>query len=99
MQGTQTILKPPSNDANEKDRIFAFDYSYWSFDGFKVESNGYLAPDGPSSRYCDQKKIYGDLGQGILQNAVDGYNASLFAYGQTGSGIYFYILKLSSKLD
>ena len=27
-----------------------------------------------------------DLGVGVLNNAWEGYNASLFAYGQTGSG-------------
>jgi kinesin family protein 1 len=26
------------------------------------------------------------LGQGVLKNAWEGFNASLFAYGQTGSG-------------
>jgi len=30
--------------------------------------------------------VFGDLGQGVLQNAWKGYNATLFAYGQTGSG-------------
>ena len=26
------------------------------------------------------------MGKGVLKNAVDGYNSTLFAYGQTGSG-------------
>ena len=30
--------------------------------------------------------MYDDLGQGMLDNAWQGYNCSLFAYGQTGSG-------------
>ncbi len=30
--------------------------------------------------------MFKDLGQGILKNAFEGYNSSLFAYGQTGSG-------------
>lgn len=68
------------------DKMFAFDYSYWSFDGFKQNPDGYMAPDGPSSRYCDQKKVFNDLGQDIIKNAFDGYNSSIFAYGQTGSG-------------
>ena len=33
-----------------------------------------------------QKEVFGDLGVGILKNAWEGYNTSLFAYGQTGSG-------------
>ena len=30
--------------------------------------------------------MFDDIGQGILDNAWKGYNATLFAYGQTGSG-------------
>ena len=30
--------------------------------------------------------VFNDLGQGILKNAWEGYNSTLFAYGQTGSG-------------
>ena len=30
--------------------------------------------------------MFRDLGQGVLDNAWQGYNAALFAYGQTGSG-------------
>ena len=33
-----------------------------------------------------QRKVFNDLGQGVLDNAWKGYNCSLFAYGQTGSG-------------
>ena len=33
-----------------------------------------------------QKKVFADLGEGVLANAWKGYNCSLFAYGQTGSG-------------
>lgn len=31
-------------------------------------------------------KVYNDLGKGVLKNAWEGFNTSLFAYGQTGSG-------------
>jgi len=31
-------------------------------------------------------KLFRDLGRGMLDNAWQGYNCSLFAYGQTGSG-------------
>lgn len=30
--------------------------------------------------------MFNDLGKGVLENAWNGYNCSLFAYGQTGSG-------------
>ena len=33
-----------------------------------------------------QRKVFDDLGKGVLDNAWKGYNCSLFAYGQTGSG-------------
>ena len=33
-----------------------------------------------------QKQVFNDIGQGILDNAWKGFNATLFAYGQTGSG-------------
>lgn len=33
-----------------------------------------------------QKTVFNDLGVGVLKNAWEGYNSTLFAYGQTGSG-------------
>lgn len=33
-----------------------------------------------------QKRVFEDLGKGVLANAWQGYNSCLFAYGQTGSG-------------
>ncbi|CDQ81633.1 unnamed protein product [Oncorhynchus mykiss] len=33
-----------------------------------------------------QGSVFQDLGEGILENALQGYNATLLAYGQTGSG-------------
>ena len=38
------------------------------------------------SNYADQIKVQADLGEEVLVNAFEGYNACLFAYGQTGSG-------------
>ncbi|XP_056000812.1 kinesin-like protein KIF28P isoform X2 [Ostrea edulis] len=83
MQGNSTYIKNPE-DLKAEPRSFAFDYSYWSHDEFKEDSNGYLQPTG--SKYADQRKVFDDLGQGVLDNAWKGYNCSLFAYGQTGSG-------------
>ena len=91
MNGNQTTIRNISNDnpmsAKDSEKKFAFDHSYWSFDGYEVQPDGYFAPT-PGSKYVDQKKVFEDLGQGILQNAFDGFNSSLFAYGQTGSGLY-----------
>jgi kinesin family protein 1 len=48
--------------------------------------NGYLEPDSSNSKYASQRKVFDDLGRGVLENAFQGFNCSLFAYGQTGSG-------------
>ncbi|KAK2143188.1 hypothetical protein LSH36_870g00010 [Paralvinella palmiformis] len=88
MKNSTTYLTDPENP-NEKPRSFAFDYSYWSHDGSKEESNGYFGPDmkHPNGKiFCDQKTVYDDLGRGVLANAWEGFNSTLFAYGQTGSG-------------
>ncbi|XP_070175288.1 kinesin-like protein KIF28P isoform X2 [Littorina saxatilis] len=87
MNGATTSITDP-NDASDVKK-FAFDYSYWSHDGSKADANGYYCADSshPNARkFCDQKKVYDDLGKGILDNAWEGYNSTLFAYGQTGSG-------------
>ena len=35
---------------------------------------------------CFQNTVFNDLGIGVLNNAWEGFNSTLFAYGQTGSG-------------
>uniref|UniRef100_A0A4W4FBV6 Kinesin motor domain-containing protein n=1 Tax=Electrophorus electricus TaxID=8005 RepID=A0A4W4FBV6_ELEEL len=54
--------------------VFAFDHCFWSMD----ESN--------VPKYAGQEVVFKCLGEGILENAFQGYNACIFAYGQTGSG-------------
>lgn len=81
MSGPTTIITNPETG---EERKFAYDYSYWSFDGYTVQPDGYNKGDSP--KYHDQAVVFNDLGQGVLKNAWEGYNASLFAYGQTGSG-------------
>ena len=49
MVGNQTIISHPKTN---EERKFAFDYSYWSHDGFKTDSSGYFSPDNP--KYADQ---------------------------------------------
>ena len=71
-----TLRTPP--------KTFTFDFSYWSFDGFETDSEGVCAP--VTEKYADQRKVFDDLGAGVVKNAFLGYNAALFAYGQTGSG-------------
>jgi kinesin family protein 1 len=48
MANNQTTLTNPKTN---EERKFAFDFSYWSHDGFK-DVNGYFQPDGP--QYADQ---------------------------------------------
>ncbi|KAI3384448.1 hypothetical protein SNEBB_001283 [Seison nebaliae] len=86
MKGKSTTITEPSTGG---DRKFAFDYSYWSHDGFKKLDDGYLAKDTSQpngNNYAEQNNVFDDLGRGVLANAWEGYNSSLFAYGQTGSG-------------
>ena len=82
MQGNQTIINHPKGDVEPKK--FHFDYSYWSHNGYKEDDEGYMHAE--DARYCDQARVFKDLGEGVLFNAWAGYNCSLFAYGQTGSG-------------
>ncbi|KAF8817794.1 kinesin motor domain-containing protein [Cardiosporidium cionae] len=82
MQDSATTIT--NFDDNQKTRTFSFDYSYWSHDGFEVEKNGYYSP--VDAKYADQQRVFEDLGQEVITNAWEGYNAALFAYGQTGSG-------------
>lgn len=84
MTDTQTIMKDCHGDNQEKK--FTFDYSLWSFDGFKTREDGYTEADGPNSIYKDQQYVFDKIGLDVLNNAWSGYHTCLFAYGQTGSG-------------
>ena len=79
------------NPENKQEKTFTFDYSYWSHDGESTREDGYNESAGPGmgtggATYADQMKVYSDLGQGVLNNAYEGFNSCLFAYGQTGAG-------------
>ncbi|XP_078098030.1 kinesin-like protein KIF13A isoform X4 [Mustelus asterias] len=83
MEENQTVLHPPpcSNTSKADNRkgpkVFAFDHCFWSMD----ENN--------KAKYAGQEVVFKCLGEGILENAFQGYNACIFAYGQTGSGKSF----------
>uniref|UniRef100_A0A8C8RLB1 Kinesin family member 13B n=1 Tax=Pelusios castaneus TaxID=367368 RepID=A0A8C8RLB1_9SAUR len=55
-------------------QVFAYDHCFWSMD------------ESVKEKYAGQDVVFKCLGENILQNAFDGYNACIFAYGQTGSG-------------
>ena len=76
----QTRIK----DEKGKEKIYTFDHSFWSHDGYKTLDDGYLAP--VDEKYADQKMIFDTVGKQVLDNAWQGYHCCLFAYGQTGSG-------------
>uniref|UniRef100_A0A8C2XQS1 Kinesin family member 13A n=1 Tax=Cyclopterus lumpus TaxID=8103 RepID=A0A8C2XQS1_CYCLU len=81
MEDNQTVLHPPPSNAKgdnrKQSKVFAFDHCFWSMD----ESN--------VPKYAGQEVVFKCLGEGILENAFQGYNACIFAYGQTGSGKSF----------
>ncbi|XP_076009871.1 kinesin-like protein KIF13A isoform X2 [Genypterus blacodes] len=82
MEDNQTVLHPPPSSAKgensrKQPKVFAFDHCFWSMD----ESN--------VPKYAGQEVVFKCLGEGILENAFQGYNACIFAYGQTGSGKSF----------
>ena len=52
MVGNTTEIRDPAAPDNVEPRKFAFDYSYWSHDGFEEKEDGYFAPVTP--RYADQ---------------------------------------------
>uniref|UniRef100_A0AAR2K0W2 Kinesin family member 13Bb n=1 Tax=Pygocentrus nattereri TaxID=42514 RepID=A0AAR2K0W2_PYGNA len=55
-------------------QVFAYDYCFWSMD----EAN--------TAKFAGQEVVFQCLGESLLDNAFQGYNACIFAYGQTGSG-------------
>ncbi|XP_064604048.1 kinesin-like protein KIF28 [Liolophura sinensis] len=81
-KGTTVIKNPQNGDT----KVFSFDHSYWSHDSYHENEAGVLVPSSAQSSYADQKRVFNDVGKGVLDNAWQGYNAALFAYGQTGSG-------------
>uniref|UniRef100_H2ZMC6 Kinesin-like protein n=1 Tax=Ciona savignyi TaxID=51511 RepID=H2ZMC6_CIOSA len=83
MTGPTTYIQNPDTP---NPKMFGFDYSYWSHDGFEDEDGVLVAKN---DKYATQRKVFDNLGQGVLDNAFEGYNCSLFAYGQTGSGKSF----------
>ncbi|KAI2654232.1 Kinesin-like protein KIF13B [Labeo rohita] len=55
-------------------KTFAYDYCFWSMDESETE------------KFAGQDVVFQCLGESLLHNAFQGYNACIFAYGQTGSG-------------
>ncbi|KAJ8271049.1 hypothetical protein GJAV_G00122190 [Gymnothorax javanicus] len=82
MEGNQTVLHPASSglgkgDTRSQPKVFAYDYCFWSMDESETE------------KFAGQDVVFQCLGESLLHNAFEGYNACIFAYGQTGSGKSF----------
>ncbi|XP_053538703.1 kinesin-like protein KIF28 isoform X1 [Ictalurus punctatus] len=90
--GSRCIITMSSNSVSIEEprsqhrRTFTFHFTFWSHSGFMKNSDGLLVPEDEGGRYADQGCVFAGVGQGILGNALQGYNATLLAYGQTGSG-------------
>nr|XP_033791359.1 kinesin-like protein KIF13B isoform X2 [Geotrypetes seraphini] len=79
VESNQIILYPSNTnfskgDARSQPKVFAYDHCFWSVDESITE------------KFAGQDVVFQCLGENILQNAFEGYNACIFAYGQTGSG-------------
>ncbi|XP_048186272.1 kinesin-like protein KIF13B isoform X1 [Perognathus longimembris pacificus] len=79
VDANKVILNPVNTnlskgDARGQPKVFAYDHCFWSMD------------ESVQEKYAGQDDVFKCLGESILQNAFDGYNACIFAYGQTGSG-------------
>uniref|UniRef100_A0A672SMK3 Kinesin family member 13B n=1 Tax=Sinocyclocheilus grahami TaxID=75366 RepID=A0A672SMK3_SINGR len=62
------------NQTGNLGATFAYDYCFWSMDESETE------------KFAGQDVVFQCLGESLLHNAFQGYNACIFAYGQTGSG-------------
>nr|XP_060610644.1 kinesin-like protein KIF13B [Anolis sagrei ordinatus] len=79
VDANKVILNPVNSnlskgDARSQPKVFAYDHCFWSMD------------EAVKEKYAGQDIVFKCLGENILQNAFEGYNACIFAYGQTGSG-------------
>ncbi|XP_036744719.2 kinesin-like protein KIF13B isoform X4 [Manis pentadactyla] len=79
VDANKVILNPVNTNLSKGDvrsqpKVFAYDHCFWSMD------------ESVREKYAGQDDVFKCLGENILQNAFDGYNACIFAYGQTGSG-------------
>eukprot|EP00392_Amoebophrya_sp_AT5.2_P000602 g603.t1 len=80
-RGEKCIIEMPTRDVirvldeDNNAASFSYDRCYWSH-----------SKEDPQNGFADQNTLMEELGMELLNNAVKGYNDTLFAYGQTGSG-------------
>jgi hypothetical protein len=74
MENNATVVTNPSDSGDRK--VYQFDRSYWSFDGYKEDSQGRSVPD-PShangDKYCDQvsSELLDNLGRALFGTMSD----------------------------
>eukprot|EP01012_Entosiphon_sulcatum_P049946 TRINITY_DN68692_c0_g1_i1.p1 TRINITY_DN68692_c0_g1~~TRINITY_DN68692_c0_g1_i1.p1 ORF type:complete len:899 (+),score=165.89 TRINITY_DN68692_c0_g1_i1:50-2746(+) len=79
LRGSNTYIKNPQTGEEKK---FNFDYSF--------QSHSQTEPG--IGDYATQDTVFKDLGQPVMEAALEGRNVCLFAYGQTGAGKSFSML-------
>jgi len=70
--GEQTLIRHGEADERNQHK-FTYDHSFWSFNK-------------RDDTFCPQGAVYDAVGKPIVDNALEGFNNTVFAYGQTGSG-------------
>lgn len=58
-----------------------------------------FAFDGVLNERASQDEVFDVVGKGVVDAALDGYNATLFAYGQTGSGKTYTLTGGAARYD
>ncbi|TPX78323.1 hypothetical protein CcCBS67573_g00401 [Chytriomyces confervae] len=86
-KSTPASTAAPPDDV-ETDRSFTFDAVFWSLGAPQSHPN-----------WASQESVYAEVGVGLLNHALDGYNVCLFAYGQTGSGKSYTMMGPQSQTD
>lgn len=67
------------HSSRKSPKSFTFDFCFDSIDA-------------RSNQFVDQETVFKCVGEDILDNAFQGYNACVFAYGQTGKESRFNLL-------
>ncbi|XP_036952677.1 kinesin-like protein KIF28P isoform X4 [Acanthopagrus latus] len=80
MVSSSITIQDPRDSQNR--RSFCFDYAYWSHSGFAQDRCGLFVPEEPGGRYADQDSVFQDLGEGILENALQVFFSMLEIYNE-----------------
>ena len=51
--------------------------------------------DNVFGQYATQKEVFKTMIQPVVEEALDGFNCTVFAYGQTGTGAFLWSLHLN----